>query len=47
MGGTLVIDNKERHDLRFMVPKELPPMFNQQMQDIVVDILAGKCGVYR
>ena len=36
--GEQVIDNKETFALRWFAPAEMPPLFNQQHQDIYHDI---------
>ncbi len=47
IGGNLLVDQKETFDLAFFDPKNMPELFNRQHQDMLVDALSQRQGIFR
>jgi mutator protein MutT len=47
IGGELIVDGTETHDLRYFKPEEAPKLFTQQNDDILEDICQNRANVYR
>lgn len=47
IGGKLIVDGTETHDLRYFKPEEAPKLFTPQNDDILEDICQNRVNIFR